>query len=423
MYEIRDPVYGFIRINDWEKEVIDHPIFQRLRRIKQMGLTEMVYPSATHSRFEHSLGVMCLATKLFDAITRNKDNLKLLKQKLFYEKAGIERDRQLMRFAALLHDIGHAPFSHGGEDLMPKNPETGEPFRHEDYTVAIIKEKLKDVIEENPMNIANWHIKAEEVAALIKGDPKILGPRIFWRVLISSQLDADRGDYLLRDSHHIGVQYGKYDVDRLINTITLGIEPETNDPTLCVETGGWHVAEALLIARYQMFTQVYFHKTRRAYDCHLSEALKKILPDGNFPPPVRVDEFLKWDDYKTYYSISKSTAEDCQAILNRNHVRTIYETTEIPDEKEIKKLDKAKGILDDLVVYEDTAEGSWYKVNSDESRKIEIYIKDKQKNELKPLSTYSNIVKNMKDIKQVRLYVLLQKREEAKKRLKKGGLL
>lgn len=423
MYEIRDPIYGFIRISDWEREVINHPIFQRLRRIKQLGLTEMVYPSATHSRFEHSLGVMYLATKLFDAITRNKDNLKLLEQKLFYEKAGIERDRQLLRFAALLHDIGHAPFSHGGEDLMPKNPKTDEPFRHEDYTVAIIKEKLKDVIEENPMNIANWNIKAEEVAALIKGEPKILGPRIFWRVLISSQLDADRGDYLLRDSHHIGVQYGKYDVDRLINTITLGIEPETNNLTLCVEIGGWHVAEALLIARYQMFTQVYFHKTRRAYDYHLSKALKKILPDENFPPPQRIDEFLEWDDYKTYYLIASKSTKDCQAILNRNHVRTVYETTEIPDEKEIKKLDKARGILDDLVVYEDATEGSWYKVNSGESRKIEIYIKDKQRNELKPLSTYSNIVKNMKDIKQARLYVPLQRKEEAKKRLEKGGLL
>jgi HD superfamily phosphohydrolase len=132
-YEIRDPVYGFITFNEWEKEIIDHFVFQRLRRIKQLALTDMVYPGATHTRFEHSLGVMHLATKMYDAIIRDDSNKQLLTEKLNYQESGLKRDRQLVRLAALLHDVGHAPFSHASEAIISKNPVTGKPYKHEDY--------------------------------------------------------------------------------------------------------------------------------------------------------------------------------------------------------------------------------------------------------------------------------------------------
>ena len=109
-FEIRDPLYGFIDFTDWEKQIIDHEAFQRLRRIRQLGLTDMVYPGATHTRFEHSLGVMHLATLMFDAIVKKPENMKILNEELRYDKSGLKIERQLIRLAALLHDIGHAPF-------------------------------------------------------------------------------------------------------------------------------------------------------------------------------------------------------------------------------------------------------------------------------------------------------------------------
>lgn len=235
-YEIRDPVFGFINFNEWEKEIINHKAFQRLRRIRQLALTDMVYPGAIHTRFEHSLGVMHLATLMYDAIVNNDNNKRILEDKLSYNEAGLKKDRQLIRLAALLHDLGHAPFSHASEEIMPINDQTGKPFRHENYTTAIIKGTLNKVIENHQINKTNYNISAEEVAALIEGNAAILGKKIFWKVIISSQLDADRGDYLLRDSHHIGVKYGIYDHARLLNTLVLGIEPESNEVVLGVNS-------------------------------------------------------------------------------------------------------------------------------------------------------------------------------------------
>jgi len=183
----------------------------------------MVYPGATHTRFEHSLGVMHLATLMYDAIISNEDNKKILEEMLSYNEIGLKKDRQLVRLSSLLHDVGHAPFSHASEEIMPINGQTGKHHKHEDYTTAMIKGPLKSTIENHQINRNNFGITAEEVAGLIEGNAKILGDRIFWKVIISSQLDADRGDYLLRDSHHIGVKYGVYDHSRLINTLALGV--------------------------------------------------------------------------------------------------------------------------------------------------------------------------------------------------------
>ncbi|KMQ49606.1 phosphohydrolase [Chitinispirillum alkaliphilum] len=119
--EIRDPVHGFISLSSWERDIINHPVFQRLRRIRQLGLTDMVYPGAMHTRFEHSLGVMHVATLMFDAVTAKSK--KILFDELDYNEDGLGRDRQILRLSALLHDVGHSPFSHAGEELMPLNQE------------------------------------------------------------------------------------------------------------------------------------------------------------------------------------------------------------------------------------------------------------------------------------------------------------
>jgi len=279
IYEIRDVVYGFIQLDEQEWDIINHPVYQRLRRIKQLSLTDMAYPGAVHTRLEHSFGVMQMATDIYNSIISKKRARELLKEQYHLNEGGFDRYRKIIRLAALLHDIGHTPFSHTGEDLMPfKDPETKKRYEHEEYSISIIKQYFKSIIEEHPIN-ANYRIEVEEVTALL-GDPTrcaFQGILLLFKGIISGQLDADRADYLLRDSIHTGVNYGLYDRGRLINCIDIGQTQDTGDLVLSIQDGGWHIAESLVLARYQMFSQVYFHKTRRAYDHHVSYAVKEIL--------------------------------------------------------------------------------------------------------------------------------------------------
>jgi HD superfamily phosphohydrolase len=341
IYEIRDPIYGFIEFNDWEREIINHPFFQRLRRIRQLGFTDLVYPGAMHTRFEHSLGVMHLATRLFDEIVKRRRDF--LKNELAFTDGGLERDRIILRTCCLLHDVGHAPFSHATEELMPKD-ENGKHYKHEDYSAAIVLHLMKDVIENHPFN-ENYKITADEIANFLQGKPES-GRTLLWRSLLSSQLDADRGDYLLRDSYHIGVAYGKYDLNRLIVTMTVTIDNDGN-PVLAVEEGGIHSAEALIIARYMMFTQVYFQHTRRAYDYHIAMTIKDLLSEKQkdaFPPPTsreNIEEYLKWTDWYVLGEINNGKGgEHGNIIRERGHYRKIYETSEVPTQDELESLDR-----------------------------------------------------------------------------------
>lgn len=167
LFELRCPVHGFIQLNTWEREIVNHPDFQRLRRIRQLAWTDHIYPGAMHTRFEHSLGVMHVATRLFEAIQeRSKD---LLATEFSYRPEAWGRHRQLVRLAALLHDIGHGPFSHPGEELMPDRPNGQGRHEHEDYSAAIIRTRLKDVINDHQLNKANWAIQADSIADFVGG--------------------------------------------------------------------------------------------------------------------------------------------------------------------------------------------------------------------------------------------------------------
>jgi HD superfamily phosphohydrolase len=165
-YEIRCPIHGFIELNGWERDIINQPAFQRLRRIRQLGLTDYVYPGAMHTRFEHSLGVMHVATRMYDSIVAR--SAEVLKAELGYNDDGLRRDRMIVRLAALLHDVGHAPLSHAAEEIMPTKPD-GTRYKHEDYTAAIIRQELREVIDSHPYNRTNYGITAETTAQLIEG--------------------------------------------------------------------------------------------------------------------------------------------------------------------------------------------------------------------------------------------------------------
>jgi uncharacterized protein len=202
VYEVRDPIHGFVRFDDWEREIVNHPVFQRLRRIRQLGWTDMVYPGATHNRFEHSLGVMHVATRMFEAIAAKSRDI--LSRAAAFDEAGLRRDRVLVRLTALLHDVGHPVFSHTAEALMPIDSSNGQAFKHEAYSAAVVCQLLREVIEEHPFN-DNYKIRAQDIADLLVGNPRA-GRTLLWRDLITGQLDADRADYLLRDAHHAGVE-------------------------------------------------------------------------------------------------------------------------------------------------------------------------------------------------------------------------
>ena len=415
-YEIRCPVHGFIQIDDWERSIIEQPAFQRLRRIRQLAWTDLVYPGAMHTRFEHSLGVMHTATALYDSIVSKSGDL--LKQELAYDQAGLDRDRRLVRLAALLHDVGHAPFSHSSEELLPRK-RGSEKFAHEDYSAAIIRHGLRSAIEDHPIN-QNAGFKANDVAALIEGGAAA-GRAVFWRDLITGQMDADRMDYLIRDSHHIGVHYGKFDLRRLISSVVaIPSDKEYPHPRLGIEEGGWHAAEALVLARYFMFTQVYFHKTRVAYDIHLRRAMKEILPGGLFPEPVGpgLEQFQKWDDWRVVGLIGRGRAgEHGRRIIERNHYREIFHTPEVCTDKDLRELGKVRARLGKLVVAEETAKKSWYKTGN-----TDIPVFSKVRNpQVQPLSKYSKAIEGMKENNQVLLYVDDASREEAEKLIRKGN--
>lgn len=165
-YEFRDPVHGFIELNEWERDIINQPAFQRLRRIKQLAWTDMVYPGATHTRFEHSLGVMHVATRIFDTLRQRDEQLL---EELGYEN--LDRQRQLVRLAALLHDIGHPPFSHATEELFPSDPNTKKPYSHEQYSAAIVEHELKEVIENHPFNKKNFNFSVKDLTGFFRETP------------------------------------------------------------------------------------------------------------------------------------------------------------------------------------------------------------------------------------------------------------
>lgn len=412
LYEIRCPVHGFIAINDWEREILAQPAFQRLRRIRQLGWTDYVYPGAMHTRFEHSLGVMHVATRLYEAIAQR--SAEVLKSEQAYNKEGLDRHKTLVRLTALLHDLGHGPFSHAAEELLPMRENGATRFQHEDYSASIIRNKLRDVIENHQLN-RNYGFRVEDITFLLEGSSQAKHA-LFWRELITGQMDADRMDYLLRDSLHAGVDYGRFDWRRLLHTVEAVPGSDGEGPRLGVNEGGWHAAEALVLARYFMFTQVYFHKTRVAYDHHLRKTLATLLPGGCFPPPDPrgLEEYLKWDDWRVLGLLADGKGGDAgRRLAERDHFREVFHTPETPSPEDFAELDRVRQTLGALVRAEEPAEKSWYKLGTADipviSRSGGIKVK--------PLSSYSSVVAGLQPIRKVMLYASQEDRVAVERKL------
>ncbi|AFM22873.1 HD domain-containing protein [Desulfomonile tiedjei] len=421
MKPIRDPIHGFIELNEWEQDIINHPLFQRLRRIRQLAWTDMVYPGALHTRFEHSLGVMHVATRMFKNVRLGSEDI--LKNDLNYTDGGLDRVLALIRISCLLHDIGHGPFSHAAEELMPISENTGKPYDHESYSAEAVT-LMEDIINHRT-NERNYGITTQDIKEFLNGEVPDEGS-LLWRRLLSSQLDADRVDYLLRDSHHIGVAYGRYDLDRLVSTLTVAIDPETDAPVLAIEEGGLHAAEGFILARYMMFTQVYFHKTRRAYDFHFSEAMRSLLDEepylkgqmkGRFPAPNNIASlkaYFQWTDWRVLGLLEQGKGGyHGEIIRRRKHFKKVYATKEVPDKDDLERAEEVCQHLGDKVGFVDRAEQSWYKFLDKDIPVLQGTKNTRQF--LTPLSKLSSVVNGLKSVNQIRIYVSEENRKEAEK--------
>lgn len=249
-YIFRDPIHGHVSVTDpTVLALIETPEFQRLRRIRQLGTSFISYPGAEHTRFAHSLGVYHLMSRALKHL-RDRGAINL------------DQDSFVMATcAALLHDIGHGPFSHLFEKLLGTH--------HERWVETVIVSPESQVhrvlMERNPA----W---PGQIASLIKGT--YAGPRLI-QDLLASQLDVDRMDYLLRDSFMCGVPYGQFDLERLIHTLTIHSGDE--GARVVVSEKGQHAAEEFLLARYFMYWNVYFHKATRAAEAVLEGLLKRAV--------------------------------------------------------------------------------------------------------------------------------------------------
>ncbi|TAL50643.1 HD domain-containing protein [Patescibacteria group bacterium] len=281
-YELRDPIHKRIAFNEFERGIIDHPFFQRLRFISQLGFIQAyVYPGAVHDRFSHALGAMHVAGRLFGRVIQSASDVCSRLSEL-----EIEELRNRVRLAGLLHDIGHGPFSHASEVVFPNLRELpidwsawkGEPADrqavHEDYSVLLIQTLVRDGVLESEMaqDICSLvHADVRASAWLIALESRVPGLQKVLKGLISGEVDCDRMDYLLRDSYFCGVAYGQYDIDWLISS--MGVEEHEGSLVFTISENGVRAFEDVLLARYHMIDQVYCHKTKMGFTHYLEQAI------------------------------------------------------------------------------------------------------------------------------------------------------
>jgi len=275
---IYDEVHGYIPLTDLELRIIDTPTFQRLRRVKQLAQAWFVYPGAVHTRFSHCLGAMHLMGRIAG--------------KLSTEGFIPKDDLQLLKIAALLHDVGHTPYSHAIETYFKERFQV----THEDISAWVITEDphIKDALNDHG-------IEPREVAAIVSGRHK----DSTYNMLLSSDLDVDRLDYLLRDALHTGVKYGLIDIHRITTMLTVDKEGNVAVPEKAVQA-----AESFYIARLHMYRSVYYHKTITAYQLLINAIYEEMIEDPEVRDilepfatgdgvrrAVRAGKIYLWDDF------------------------------------------------------------------------------------------------------------------------------
>ncbi|RUM30519.1 MAG: HD domain-containing protein [Aquifex sp.] len=366
--EFSDPLYGFVKVGEIGLKIVDSLPFQRLRHVKQLGLAYLVFPSAQHTRFEHSLGVYHITEKVCES-------LKI-------------KEKELVKLAGLLHDLGHPPFSHTTEVLLPQER------NHEDFTERVIREtEIYDILRRR--------FSHEDIESLIRitlGRAKNEEEKLLSEI-ITGEFGSDRMDYLRRDAYFCGVSYGFFDYNRLISTLRI------YENRVVVDESGLRALENFLISRYFMYVQVYFHRVVRILSIHLVEFLKKLISHENF---TDINNFLKLNDafVISEFFNREEFKEDFERIFQRKHFKTLLSTDNYERFKEVKeklleKFPREKLRFDE--VEKEVYEGNIYVLSQGGLRKA---------HELSPL------ISSLKPIKLYRIYIDRELWEKANSELK-----
>jgi HD superfamily phosphohydrolase len=388
--EIRDPVHGSIYYADPEVAVLDTPEYQRLRTIKQLGFAEFSFPGATHNRYIHSIGVAHLASLAFDSIFRVYP----------FSKPSVKtRFRQALRLATLLHDVGHGPLSHTTEQVMPplkdlqiKIYDEEEKYadaahmvmyknrkaNHEDYTIKYVTDSnIADTIKKNFPDIKPEHIACLIDKALHCPDDFFIDNGVDFRPilsqLVSSEIDADRMDYLERDSYFCGTNYGKIDVNWLLQNMTFyRVEDKLY---LAINRRALYSFDDFLISRHHMHLMVYGHHKSIIYEEMLNRYLTS--PDCTFVLPGDINEYTKYSDYRLHEHLASVNNPWAKRIAQRRPFKVLLEqhnTTESKQPEMVKEALEKAGL--EVIHASSQARLSKYHTASPEERAAQIFVVD-----------------------------------------------
>lgn len=303
MAEIRDPVHGYVAITSIERELVDSPFLQRLRRIHQLAGSYLVYPGAVHTRFDHVVGTMHVAGQIANSLSQN---------------SGVSEEKvQEVRIASLLHDVGHGPFSHMFEEVLAEKKSTS----HEDLSQRIVAETgLARILESHGYS-------AEKMSTLAVGRGGSGEP--YLNEIVAGGMSADMMDYLRRDSYFTGVEYGRVDAQRVIDSFHVA------NGHLVIDDAAMQAFEALLIARYEMFKAVYFHRTVRAAELMLVHSMKLADDALGLTDLSSLDNYLELTDEIVLHRLTRLTPTTRELAAakklaldfrERRLVKCVYET-------------------------------------------------------------------------------------------------
>lgn len=427
--EIRDPLHGSMYFSEAEVSLLDTPEYQRLRAIKQLGFSEFSFPGATHNRYLHSLGVCHIAGLIFDSIfkvypfTKNSTKLRL---------------RQAVRLGALLHDVGHGPLSHSTEQVMPllKNldvqvyadrNQNGRRANHEDYTIKLVTEStIAEAMKKHFQDVTPLH-----VAALIDKTLKV--PDDFFKdgefdfrpilsQIVSSELDADRMDYLERDSYFCGTNYGRVDLEWLIQNQTFHIVE--SKMFLALNRRALYSFDDFLISRHHMHLMVYFHHKSIIYEEMLNRYL--MSPDCKFVLPADIKQYITYNDYKLHEHLAGVNNPWARRIADRKPFKVLLEmhnTSDSPRPEQIKKALETRGV--EVIWASSKARLSKYHSGSPEDKAMDIFVRDQYDHwdTPSPINQSTQIFSKYEGTRIIdRLYVSPEQYLEAEKFLKQHKL-
>lgn len=393
----RDPIHGYVHVRDQIiMDLIETKEFQRLRRIKQLGTTSITFHGAEHSRFNHSLGVYELTRRIVDEIFSGRTDWD-------------DSERLLSLCAGLLHDLGHGPYSHSFEKVFDLN--------HEEFSRKII-------LGETEVNAVLSRVDVDfpkKVASVI--EKTYINPLVV--SLISSQIDADRMDYLLRDAHYTGVSYGKFDIERILRVV------RPSKKGMVVKISGMHVVEDYIMSRYQMYRQIYFHPVSNSAEVLLTKIFLRVKVlfeagynfklepthfESIFKKKVSVEEYIKLDESIVQYYFQQWLDEKdlilsdlCERFLDRH----LFKSTEFHDtDEDFKKLDRLNilfqkvGIDPEYYLTVHTSSNIGYESHSSDTQQITLLLKN---GEYADLSDHSTIVSAINGKKSVYKYLYFPK--------------